>query len=65
MIEALYFGVPMVGVPLGTDQFNNIASVVEKKMAVRIYLGKLSEKSLTSALNSILKNPIYKFVIYN
>lgn len=59
--EALYFGVPVIGVPLFGDQFSNIANFVEKKIGVQVYYNKLTTASLNQALNEILKNDEYKY----
>lgn len=58
--EAIYFGVPMVGVPLLGDQRFNVANYVQRKLAVRVQLHEITEKTFTHALNEILKNPIYR-----
>lgn len=57
--EAITFGVPMIGVPLFADQFNNIDSYVHKKIAVRLDLEELTVTKLDDALNKILNNPTY------
>lgn len=55
----------MIGIPIFSDQFNNVDSFVAKKMMIRIDLKDLSEETLDSSLSALLKNPAYKFVDYD
>lgn len=59
-LESIYFGVPMIGVPLFGDQNFNIESYVHKKIAVSLNLNEFTEEKLTSAMKEILINPIYR-----
>ncbi|XP_063921442.1 UDP-glycosyltransferase UGT5-like isoform X3 [Zophobas morio] len=59
-IEAIYFGVPLVGIPVFGDQLSNIATAAADGYAVKINLEELSEQTLSSALNEVLTNPRYK-----
>ncbi|XP_051160808.1 uncharacterized protein LOC127281235 [Leptopilina boulardi] len=58
--ESLYFGVPIIGIPLHTDQFRNVQIFVKKKMGIRINYGDIGEKSLDNALERILNNSSYR-----
>lgn len=56
-IEALYFGVPLIGIPVFGDQHMNMARAVESGYGVRLDLNDVSEASLTTALDEVLNNP--------
>lgn len=58
--ESIYYGVPLIGIPLFGDQHFNIESYVRKNVAVKLSWEKMSERSLTDAVNEIIKNPVYK-----
>lgn len=55
-IEAIYFGVPLLGIPILGDQFMNVAEAVQDGIAVSLDLNKLTENSFDTALNDILYN---------
>ena len=58
--ESIAYGVPMVGIPLFGDQPRNIKSYVRRNLAVMQQLSKITEKSLTEAVKTIISNPIYR-----
>ncbi|XP_011171057.2 UDP-glucosyltransferase 2 [Solenopsis invicta] len=60
MQEAISCGVPMIGIPLFFDQFNNINACVAKNIAIRLDVDTITEKSMDAALNAILKDPLYR-----
>ncbi|KAI4462083.1 UDP-glucosyltransferase [Holotrichia oblita] len=59
IIESLYRGVPVVGIPVFGDQRMNIANAVIRGQGVMIPYGKLSEEKLLNAVNEVLYNPKY------
>lgn len=59
--EALYYGVPMIGVPLFSDQPQNVALFEAKKMTIKLTLDNLKTESFKEALIAVLKNPIYRY----
>ncbi|KAM6150530.1 UDP-glucuronosyltransferase 2A3-like [Erethizon dorsatum] len=58
--EAIYHGVPMVGIPLFGDQPDNIAHMKAKGAAVEVDMNKMTSADLLSALRAVISNPSYK-----
>ncbi|KAJ8928774.1 hypothetical protein NQ314_018632, partial [Rhamnusium bicolor] len=55
--EAVFYGVPMVGIPIFGDQRMNVARCVQKGIAVHLPFQKLSYETLSQSLKEILDNP--------
>ncbi|XP_069314570.1 UDP-glucuronosyltransferase 2B4-like isoform X2 [Eulemur rufifrons] len=58
--EAIYHGVPMVGIPLFAEQPDNIAHMKAKGAAVRVDFNTMSSTDLLSALKTVINDPMYK-----
>lgn len=58
--EAIYFGIPVIGVPLFFDQMKNVNILVSKKMGLLLNFDEITEDSLDFALRKILDNPKYR-----
>ncbi|XP_058239812.1 UDP-glucuronosyltransferase 2C1-like [Hemibagrus wyckioides] len=58
--EAIYHGVPMVGLPLFADQPDNVNHMKAKGAAVMLDFNKLGTEDLKQAVNDVIKNPSYK-----
>ncbi|TGZ54174.1 UDP-glucosyltransferase 2-like isoform X1 [Temnothorax longispinosus] len=59
--EAIYCGVPLIGIPMFGDQRINIQNYVNKKVAISLNsVNEVTEEKLTSAINNILKDPSYR-----
>uniref|UniRef100_A0A671FC73 UDP-glucuronosyltransferase n=1 Tax=Rhinolophus ferrumequinum TaxID=59479 RepID=A0A671FC73_RHIFE len=58
--EAIYHGVPMVGVPMFADQPDNIAHMKAKGAAVEVNINTMTSADLLSALRTVIDDPSYK-----
>ncbi|KAM4578619.1 UDP-glucuronosyltransferase 2A2-like [Fundulus diaphanus] len=58
--EAIYHGVPMVGIPMFGDQSDNMVHMEAKGAAVTLKLNKMTADSLTDAVNAVINDVSYK-----
>ncbi|XP_025743222.1 UDP-glucuronosyltransferase 2A1 isoform X2 [Callorhinus ursinus] len=58
--EAIYHGIPMVGVPMFADQPDNIAHMKAKGAAVEVNINTMTSEDLLSALRTVINEPSYK-----
>uniref|UniRef100_A0A8C8ZRU8 glucuronosyltransferase n=1 Tax=Prolemur simus TaxID=1328070 RepID=A0A8C8ZRU8_PROSS len=58
--EAIYHGIPMVGVPMFADQPDNIAHMKAKGTAVEVNLNTMTSADLLNALRAVINEPSYK-----
>ncbi|XP_001497977.3 UDP-glucuronosyltransferase 2C1 [Equus caballus] len=58
--EAIYHGIPVVGIPIFGDQFGNIARLKAKGAAVEVDLQAMTSSDLLNALKEVINNPSYK-----
>ena len=57
--EAVYHGVPLLGIPMFGDQRMNLANSERAGYALKIDYKTLTEDSLSNAINEILNNDKY------
>lgn len=60
VMEAVYFGIPVIGTPLFYDQIQNIEMLVSKNMCISIKYEEISESKIDKALQEILSNSKYR-----
>ncbi|XP_004478398.2 UDP-glucuronosyltransferase 2B31 [Dasypus novemcinctus] len=58
--EAIYHGIPMVGIPLFADQPSNIVNLKAKGAAVSLDFSTLTSTDLLNALKTVINDPSYK-----
>ncbi|XP_056134730.1 UDP-glucuronosyltransferase 2A1-like [Lampris incognitus] len=58
--EAIYHGVPMVGIPMFADQPDNMVHMKAKGAALILNLSFMETKDLVDAVNTIINQPSYK-----
>ncbi|XP_043264520.1 UDP-glucosyltransferase 2-like [Colletes gigas] len=58
--EALYYGVPLIGIPVFADQMRNIDILMNKNVAAKINDDEINERTMDAALNAVLYDPKYK-----
>nr|CAH7722074.1 unnamed protein product [Callosobruchus chinensis] len=58
--EAIYSGVPILGLPVFWDQAKNADNAVRKGIALKLNFFELNEESFDEALAEILNNPKYR-----
>lgn len=55
-METLYFGVPMIGIPIFEDQFLTTALARARGHGIRVRFGDYLPYSLKDAINEVLSN---------
>ncbi|XP_075401053.1 UDP-glucuronosyltransferase 2A2 isoform X1 [Tenrec ecaudatus] len=60
LYEAIYHGIPMVGVPMFADQPDNIAHMKAKGAAVDVNMNTMTSADLLDALKTVINDPSYK-----
>nr|QGA73344.1 UDP-glucuronosyltransferase 40Q2 [Spodoptera frugiperda] len=58
--ETIHYGVPIIGIPLFSDQFLNIKRAVRKGFALEVPLAYDTPAKLEVAIKEILSNPKYR-----
>lgn len=54
VMEAVHFGVPMIGLPIFGDQQSNIANCIEKGVAIGLDYRQITERKLIKSIQMIV-----------
>jgi glucuronosyltransferase len=58
--EAVYCGVPRLGIPLFADQVNNIRAAEKMGLAVKVEYKEINKQTILTAARKLLEDPKYK-----
>ena len=58
--ESLYHGVPMLGIPIHSDQPHNAVRLIRYKYGLVINIENATEDSIANQVSELLNNPVYK-----
>ena len=58
--EALYHGVPMIGLPMGADQVYNMRRMVTREYGLGKHISTIEETSLCHMITEVVYNSTYK-----
>lgn len=61
--EAIWWGVPIVGIPFIADQHRNLFKLVHAGVAVKVDVHSMSTKQLKNAIKEVLENPKYRKIV--
>lgn len=56
ILDALYSGVPVVGIPLFADQFSNVNFLVQNGCGLQLRWEGIDEQNIHEALTTILED---------
>lgn len=63
--ETVYFGKPVVGIPVFFDQYSNMKVAESKGYAVSVPFEDISEEKMKSAIKKILTNPRFFLITFS
>ena len=55
--EAVYHGVPLLGLPFGSDQNSNMGRAEREGYALQLKWKDVNQQSLTATIDELLNNP--------
>lgn len=57
--EAIYHGVPVVGIPIYDEHHKNIQFIVDNKLGLKLDYHNLTEENIFETVNAVLQNPMW------
>ncbi|XP_078531072.1 UDP-glucuronosyltransferase 3A1-like [Lissotriton helveticus] len=60
LMESIYHGIPVLGIPLFGDQFDNMVRAVAKKTGIAIPAVELTMKRFAMSMKQLIEDPSYK-----
>nr|XP_006116827.2 UDP-glucuronosyltransferase 3A2-like [Pelodiscus sinensis] len=60
LMESIYHGVPVVGIPLFGDQYDNMVRVEAKKMGIALRIDQLTTDIFTRTMKQVIEDKRYK-----
>lgn len=60
--EAIYHGVPILGLPLGSDQKSNLAKAKKEGFGIKLDWNQVNEEMLYETITRIINDPRYSNV---
>ncbi|XP_062984238.1 UDP-glucuronosyltransferase 3A2 [Elgaria multicarinata webbii] len=60
LMEAIYHGVPVVGIPVLGDHLDNMVRVEARKMGLFLHITQLKAEDFTHAMKEVIGDPRYK-----
>lgn len=56
ILDALYSGVPIIGIPMFADQFSNMNFIVQNDCGLQLQLGQIDEQVASDMLSAVLND---------
>ncbi|XP_067401768.1 UDP-glucuronosyltransferase 3A2-like isoform X2 [Emydura macquarii macquarii] len=63
LMEAIYHGVPVVGIPLFGDQYDNMVRVEARKMGIALRIDQLKADKFTCTMKQVIEDKRYKSAV--
>lgn len=54
--ECIYYGVPMLAIPMGRDQFDNAKRIIKHRLGLTLQKNDLTKESMSHKMNDLLSN---------
>lgn len=57
--EAVYYGIPLIGIPILWDQIYQVRNIVRLGIGVRLQIDNLSKESIEATVHEVISNKRY------